>query len=188
LTLLFVRRLLVLLIVASGGVLFSQAPEFAQQYRQRLGGAIDELTTIIQTFDEQANHAGFDRRAALNVYASSSEPFLHSQGEAMNRAFERYEALTDQLQDLAASPSILRPLVVLEHIDPAIFQNAWKNLVPAAPISFAGLVWTLVGMFMGSLIAILLSALLRAVAVLGRLGRRRGAADDLARTPGQRFS
>lgn len=47
-----VRRVLVFLIIASSAVLFSQAPEFAQQYRQRLGGAIDELTTSIQSFDE----------------------------------------------------------------------------------------------------------------------------------------
>jgi len=32
----------------------SQIPEFAQQYRQRLGGAIDELNRMIAQFDSEA--------------------------------------------------------------------------------------------------------------------------------------
>src|SRR5258708_3513030 len=36
------------------GMTLSQVPEFAQQYRQRLGGAIDELALIITHFDEGA--------------------------------------------------------------------------------------------------------------------------------------
>jgi hypothetical protein len=32
--------------------LFGQAPEFAQQYAQRLGGAIDELDRIERHFDK----------------------------------------------------------------------------------------------------------------------------------------
>ena len=30
------------------GVAASQLPEFAQQYRQRLGGALDELTALVE--------------------------------------------------------------------------------------------------------------------------------------------
>lgn len=185
---LIVRRVLVLMIVALGGVLFSQAPEFAQQYRQRLGGAIDELTTIIQTFDEQANHEGLDRRAALNTYAVSSERFLRSQGDAMRRKFERYEALSDQLLDLVTAPAILRPLVVVEHIDPPTFSNASRNFVPAVPVSVAGMVWAMIGMAAGGLVAILVNGLLRAGAGLGRLSRRRPVAGGLVPPSPQRLS
>ena len=40
------------------GFLLSQAPEFAQQYRQRLGGAVDELARIITQFDEDSARSG----------------------------------------------------------------------------------------------------------------------------------
>jgi hypothetical protein len=36
------------------GIAASQVPEFAQQYRQRLGGAIDELARVIGEFDSDA--------------------------------------------------------------------------------------------------------------------------------------
>ena len=52
--------------VVFGGA-FSQAPEFAQQYRQRLGGALDELTAIVQRFDQDAARAGLDRRRAART-------------------------------------------------------------------------------------------------------------------------
>lgn len=183
-----VRRVLVLLVVASGGVLFSQAPEFAQQYRQRLGGAIDELTRIIQTFDEQANHEGLDRRAALNVYSLSSEPFLHSQGDAMRRTFERYEALSDQFEDLAAAPPVLRPLVVLQHIDPQIFSKTLRWFVPAVPVSLAGVIWAAIGMAIGALLAILLGGIVRACVNLRRLPRRRIAPQVMNASSSKRMS
>jgi hypothetical protein len=46
-------------------LLLSQAPEFAEQYRQRLGGAIDELTAIVSHFEEDSLRSGYDRRMAL---------------------------------------------------------------------------------------------------------------------------
>ncbi|AYD02770.1 DUF2937 family protein [Neorhizobium sp. NCHU2750] len=183
-----VRRVLVLLVVASGGVLFSQAPEFAQQYRQRLGGAIDELTSIIQTFDEQANHEGLDRRAALNIYSLSSEPFLHSQGDAMRRTFERYEALSDQFEDLAAAPPVLRPLAILQHIDPPIFSKTMKWFVPAMPFSFAGGVWAAIGVAIGSLFAVLFGGILRAFAGLRQLPHRRIMPRGMDASSGKRMS
>lgn len=167
-----VRRVLVFLIIASSAVLFSQAPEFAQQYRQRLGGAIDELTTTIQSFDEQANHAGLDRQAALNIYAASQEGFLRQQGDALRRNFARYQLLFDQLEDLSAASPILRPLMVARQPDQRIFTSVWQEFVPALPVSIAGIVWGGVGMLMGAIIVAILGAL---VSVAARLLRGSGA-------------
>ena len=38
----------------AGALTLSQAPEFAQQYRQRLGGALDELRRVVADFDADA--------------------------------------------------------------------------------------------------------------------------------------
>ena len=49
----FTRRL-----AAAIGLLFAlvgmQGPEFTQQYRQRLGGALDELKRVVSAFDADA--------------------------------------------------------------------------------------------------------------------------------------
>lgn len=165
-----VRHVLVFLIVALCGVLFSQAPEFAQQYKQRLGGAIGELTTIIQTFDEQANHSGLDRQAALNVYAMSQEDFLRQQGDGLRRSFTRYQSLSDQLADMSAASPILRPLIVATRPDQRIVASAWRDFVPALPISTAGIAWGGFGMLIGAILATALAAL---VSVAARFRRDR---------------
>ena len=41
------------------GLLFGQAPEFMQQYHQRLGGTADELTLIVRHFEEDAKRSGY---------------------------------------------------------------------------------------------------------------------------------
>ena len=48
-----------------GAVTASQGPEFAQQYRQRLGGAIDELRRAIARFDADAQAHGETRERAI---------------------------------------------------------------------------------------------------------------------------
>lgn len=168
----FFRQVLILLTAILSGVLFSQAPELSQQYKQRLGGAIDELTALIQNFDEQANHNGLERQTALNIYARSPEGFIRSQGDAMRQTFARYEDLSDQMEDLAAASPILRPLVVVQRPDPTIFANARQDFTPAMPVSLAGMVWAAFGLVAGASVAFILGALLKAVATAGRRSRR----------------
>ena len=43
-------RIFTVLTMLAGGTLTSQLPEFAQQYRQRLGGAIDALEQVMTDF------------------------------------------------------------------------------------------------------------------------------------------
>ncbi len=177
-----VRRIMTLLIAVSAGVLFSQAPELSQQYRQRLGGAIDELTSRIQDFDEQANHNGLDRLEAMNVYARSPERFIRSQGETVRRIFERYEKLSNQMEELTVSSPILRPLVVARRLDPVTFSNAWRDFVPAVPLSVAGAVWSIIGLIAGLMVAILFNACLKSLVILTRhaAGRRKSPGGDAA--------
>ncbi len=46
-------RRLALPIALIAGLIGSQAPEFAQQYSQRLGGAVQELKRIVAEFDAE---------------------------------------------------------------------------------------------------------------------------------------
>ena len=47
-------RLAVGIAAAAGALTASQLPEFAQQYRQRLGGALEELRQVVADFDADA--------------------------------------------------------------------------------------------------------------------------------------
>ena len=51
------------------GVLLSQFPEYSQQYVQRLGGAVDELKTVVSDFDTSAQATGSTREGAVATTA-----------------------------------------------------------------------------------------------------------------------
>ncbi|WP_105385580.1 DUF2937 family protein [Neorhizobium alkalisoli] len=165
---LMLGRMFTMAMALLGGIFLSQAPEFAQQYRQRIGGALDELKILISEFDAQANHSGLDRQTALNIYSASPETFLRRQGEAMRRTFARYEMLEEQRQELLLAAPLRRPLVVIRHPDSTTFANAWRDFVPAVPVDFAGLIWAGGGLFCGWLIAALFGAMCRGTVRLVR--------------------
>jgi hypothetical protein len=58
-------RRLALAIAVLAGLIGSQAPEFAQQYRQRLVGALEEPNRIVSEFDAEVQRQNLSRAAAL---------------------------------------------------------------------------------------------------------------------------
>jgi Protein of unknown function (DUF2937) len=77
-------RVLFAIISIVPAFLLSQGPEFAQQYRQRLGGAVDEIATVVRNFEEDSQRSGFDRQTALQVMARNPDVDInkrHSQAQ-----------------------------------------------------------------------------------------------------------
>ena len=62
------RRTLGILGGLALGLCLSQFPEYAQQYTQRLGGAVDELHIITTEFEVAAKEAGLTLEQAIDRY------------------------------------------------------------------------------------------------------------------------
>ena len=150
-----IGRAITLAVGLAGGTLFSQAPEFAQQYRQRIGGAIDELKIIVDDFTKQAADHHLERQQALDVYARSPDDFLRDRGLSMRGTLERYERLVTQQSDLSGAVPVAKPFVLMRNADEGILANTWRDFVPGVPVSFAGLVWAAIGFIGGWMVAAL---------------------------------
>jgi|SRR5689334_3009173 hypothetical protein len=124
-----------------GGTLGSQLPEFTQQYRQRLGGALGELDRVLAEFDRDATGSGLSRDQALNEYSATGSEFLNARGKSVTATLARRDALKKQSIAIEAAPPLMRPFEVLRAPDPAIVDGAWKQYEPAVPVTAAGLVW-----------------------------------------------
>jgi hypothetical protein len=144
-----------------GAVIFSQAPEFAQQYRQRLGGALDELRVIVDDFDHDAQQYNLNRDGALALFSGSSESFIRARGVSMRNTLTRYQRLSDQVADMNRTAPVLRPFVVLSDPDQMIARKAWSDFVPAIPVSASEIAW-------GGSGALLLGGLTGFFTLLGR--------------------
>jgi len=157
----WLRRLVVFLLALAGGVAGSQAPEFAQQYRQRLGGAIEELRAIVVRFDEDARRNGLDREEALATYGRAGEPFLRDRGMSMTQVIARFDALLRQRERIEATPPALRPLALLRQPDRRVLEGTWADYRPAVPVGPEGWLWAAVGLLLLGALAALLARLFR---------------------------
>ena len=51
-----------------------------KQYRQRTGGAVDELKVVVRDFDEDSGRSGYDRAGALGVMRKNPDRLVREQG------------------------------------------------------------------------------------------------------------
>lgn len=135
-----IGRLFALTIGLFSGLVASQAPEFAQQYRQRLGGAIDELRIIVARFDETARAAGLSRSDAITRFAQQSDPVVQGQAGLMGDLVDRLGRLERQRDDMAEAGPFGRMLAALRGADPVLARSTYLDFEPAWPATSEGLV------------------------------------------------
>jgi len=156
-------------IVLAAGL--SQFPEYAQQYTQRLGGAVDELRVITEDFDRAARASGLDRQDALARYNASSDAFLAGRGDSMALTFVRYEQLSDTLARIQGAGPVERLQTLPAYLDTDIGRRTLENYRPAMPVTMEGALYAGAGFILGYLF---LSGLVRFCALpfrrRGRVG------------------
>ncbi|GAB4363501.1 MAG: hypothetical protein Kow0026_28060 [Oricola sp.] len=136
----------------AGGIVMSQAPEFAQQYRQRLGGALQELQVIVADFDADARRSDLSRAEALAAYRASADEFLRDRGVSIARTISRYESLQRQAARFAAWPEAAQPALLVGESDAELIAGAWADFRPGVPVTVTGAVWAIIGCLLGLLL------------------------------------
>lgn len=142
----------------AGAAATSQFPEFSQQYLQRLGGAVDELSLVVADFDASATAAGLNRDAALAQMKGTD--FLERRRADMTRTIDRYTGLQSDLSALQGEGPFMRAYYLPKFSDPAIARAAWEVYQPAVPLNFAGVSFGALGLLSGlALMAVILRLL-----------------------------
>ena len=134
----FTRRL-ALAIALVAGLIGSQGPEFAQQYRQRLGGAIDELNRVVAEFDAEATHENLSPAEGVEQLERNADPLARRRGEDIVKTIDRAARLKEQLQAMTSAGPLKRLYVIAKDFDPQIARSTLDNYEPAAPLSIEAL-------------------------------------------------
>ena len=132
-------RRLALAIAVLAGLIGSQAPEFAQQYRQRLGGALEELNRIVSEFDSEVQRQTLSRAEALKRLEDNTDPLARERGDDMDKAIERAAHLNEQIEAINSAGPLMRLYVVATNFDPEIARSTLDNYEPAGPLSVGAL-------------------------------------------------
>ncbi len=130
-------------------VLFLQAPEFVQQYAQRLGGAIDELDRVVRHFDEDARRSGYDRSGALGLMSRNQEQLVRDQATRMSETIGRLANLRAQQAAMGQPGSFTRAGAFATGYDSDLAARTWKDFQFALPVSADGVLFACTGFILG---------------------------------------
>lgn len=147
-----IGRVLTGLLALLGAGTMSQAPEFTQQYRQALGGAVAELQVVAEDFDQASERAGLSRNQALEQYRDSDNSFLGERGQQIESTLDRYERLKGQADAIETAGPFERMWLVIQEPDMRVVEGARERFEPAIPLTIAGGVMALLGGFIGWLL------------------------------------
>lgn len=134
------------------GLCLSQFPEYAQQYTQRLGGAVDELKIITAEFETAAREAGLTLEEAIDRYSKTGDSFIAARGESMARTFSRYQELSATLAEVRGATGWDRFSRMPEYFDTEIGQRTLSDYQPAVPVTVEGLSYAAAGFGVGYVI------------------------------------
>jgi hypothetical protein len=118
----------------------SQLPEFAQQYRQRLGGALDELNRIVAQFDAEAEGQSLTRAQGIERLKGNADSLASERGLAVERDVARADRLARQKEAFQNGGPVTRLASLIANFDPATAAQAIADFEPAVPITFEDLI------------------------------------------------
>lgn len=139
-------RLLDRALCVLGAAGLSQAPEFFQQYLQRLGGHLDEARIALARYEAVARESGITLARLIETTRAQPATPVARLGDAIAEAQARVIDLEAAEAALRAATLWERPFVFLRHVDPDIAARAWAVFKPAVPVTTEGLVYALAGM------------------------------------------
>ncbi|WP_063312888.1 DUF2937 family protein [Pseudovibrio sp. Ad26] len=159
-------RVLTLGVALVSGTVTSQLPEFAQQYRQRIGGAIDALEEVKADFVADATATNKSVSAALEHMAQSADQFVQLRGMSIERSLDRLGSLKEQQLAMTSAAAFERVWIFLREPDTKISKATWEDFEPAVPVTVEGGVLAGIGFAIGLF-------MLRLAGLGGRVRRRR---------------
>jgi hypothetical protein len=132
----------------TGAAGLSQFPEFSQQYMQRLGGKVEELTRFVEEFDADAQAVGLSRDQALIDLAKGGD-IGAERAETMASTIERQIRLSAALDELRGAGPFTRAYHASAFTDSELARGTLNDFKPALPLSFEGLVFAGFGFLAG---------------------------------------
>lgn len=152
------RRILIIAVGLTVGAGAAQAPEFIQQYTQRLGGWRDAYAQQLADLDQRASEAGLDREAYIAALRASDDPNAVREGNYLALLPGYRAALETAYTDLSEAAPWLRGLAFVRHYNNELAKRVWHDYKPAVPTTVDGVAYGGAGFIVGWLAVVLAGA------------------------------
>ncbi|MGA7750943.1 MAG: DUF2937 family protein [Gallionella sp.] len=140
----FVRGILDRIVLVVGIIAAGCIPSFIAQYRQRVGGRLDQVLRDIAPFQQiadQFHHGSLEE--LIQYHLASPDPTFHSEGAALQAMVNSAEQLRRVLE--ALNTDLFHQLVyLLARIDPSIARSTWEAYLPSFNLTAESVIFALV--------------------------------------------
>jgi hypothetical protein len=136
-----VRGLLDRLLLIGGVVAGGLLPGFMAQYRQRLGGRLDQAQLDLAPWQKLADqfHHG-DLQQLIQYHLASTDPTFRAEGHVIQSLLDAVHALQAAVQALHAS-LFQQMFYLIGHADPGLLRATYADWVPTFALSGEGLLF-----------------------------------------------
>lgn len=166
-----VRGLLDRLILLAAVVAASCIPSFIAQYRQRLGGRLDQVQADLAPFQVIADRMfRGDLSALIRYHVASHDATFHQEGQALQQLVDAAARLRAAVQGLNTD-LVHQCLYLLGHPDTQLLRATWSIYQPGFTLTLPGVEFALIT---GLIIWILFLGIWHGSTGVTRLARRRG--------------
>ncbi len=148
-----IKRRLALFVALVVGFCMTQLPAFVDQYKQRLGGAIDELSAVVARFDADSSQQGLTETGGVDRLKANPEAFVRQRGEQMEDNVARLQRLRDAQARFRTDAPVARLVTFATRYDPRIARGTFADFAPAVPTSLEAFTLGLIGFVGGGSMA-----------------------------------
>lgn len=164
-----VRGLLDRLILLAAVVAAGCIPSFIAQYRQRLGGRLDQVQADLAPFQAIANqNFRGDLGALIRYHLASHDATFHQEGQALQQLVDAAARLRAAVQALNTD-LVHQCLYLLQHPDRQLLGATWRIYQPGFTLTVQGAEFALVA---GVIVWLLFLGAWHGTAGVSRLARR----------------
>ena len=138
-----IRGLLDRVILLAAVLLAACIPSFIVQYRQRLGGRLDQAQLDLAPFQAIANQQfGGSLPALIRYHLASRDPTFHQEGAALQGMMDAVARLRAALQALNTD-LVHQCLYLLRHADGQLLHATWATYQPGFTLTLQGALFAL---------------------------------------------
>ena len=132
------------------GLVGTQGPEFTQQYRQRLGGALDELRRVVAAFDADAASRSLTPVEGVARLKDNADPLARERGADIENDIAREARLERANRGDAGRRAAAAPDRRWRgDFDPAIANQTLQDFEPAVPVTSESLIVGALALILG---------------------------------------
>ncbi len=143
------------------GLAMTQIPEYVQQYRAALGGAVSELERVVAQFTANSARQGLTEAGGLNRRLANSDPIVRDDAVAMEHTIDRMRRLQEAQVQFRNEGGVMRLATFLTHLDGSVARSAFRDFYPAVPVSMEAFVLGAIGFLVGGGVAHMIGRPLR---------------------------